>query len=456
MQYHPIGRSLLMFLASVLFLAAAHAGQISAPPQLGQFLDEHGLLHIPQGSDVVIDPSGFKLASDQEGGPRFQPLSQGPAAPGEWEGIGALPFGCNDGVRAMVRMDSGDIFLGGQFTQCGGLAVNHIVRYDPVANTFHALDNGVAVGVNEWVWALAASGEDLYVGGFFTHAGGQEVNHIARWDGAQWHGLPGLDDVVGVDSGVEALALAGDDLFVGGGFNQAGGQTANHIARWDISQQEWHALISGGENGVNGVVHALTTSGDSLFVGGGFWLAGNAQSLAVAHWDRTEQDWQAMPGLDERVYALAMSGDDLYVGGAFTWAGAQRVNGVARWDGSQWHALAGPDGAGVSGSSDVRSLAVVGDDLYVGGFFTRAGSSSSFAGGVQALGVARWDGSDWHALAEPEGFPGLFGAFFDGFTVPPGVLAMAAHGDELFLGGFFIQAGGRDANRVARWSQASA
>jgi len=460
MHSHPIRSSLIMILSGLLLLVTAHAGQSPGPPGLSQFLDDQGFLQVPDKFDGVIDPSGFKLASYQEGAPRFQPFSQGPDVPGEWEGVGALPFGCNGAVLAMVRTDSGDIFLGGQFTQCGDLTVNHIVRYDPVANTFHALDNGIAVGVDEWVWALAASGEDLYAGGSFAHAGGQQVNNLARWDGSQWHALSGSGDTVGVSSRVAALAVAGDDLFIGGSFTQAGGEAANSIVRWDRVQEEWHALTSGDVNGVDSDVFALTVSGDDLYVGGWFGSAGGLESRGVARWDRVEEQWHAIPGLNANVFSLAMLADNLYVGGSFAQAAEQTVNRVARWDGAQWHALAGPDGAGVTdffGTGTVRSLAIIGGDLYVAGNFTRAGSQNPFAGGVVALGVARWDGSQWHALAEPGGFPGFFGGFAEvGATNLPLVLAMATHGDELFLGGFFSGAGGRAANRVARWNQNTA
>jgi len=94
------------------------------------------------------------------------------------------------------------------------------------------------------------------------------------------------------------------------------------------------------------------------------------------------------PGaVNNPVRAIAISGTDVYVGGNFTDAGG--VSGaryVARWDGSQWHAL----GSGVN--RPVYAIAVSGSDVYVGGPFTNAG------GNPNADRIARWDGCQWHAL----------------------------------------------------------
>jgi len=40
----------------------------------------------------------------------------------------------------------------------------------------------LAGGVNNSVYATEVSGNNVYVGGRFTTAGGITVNHIARWD----------------------------------------------------------------------------------------------------------------------------------------------------------------------------------------------------------------------------------------------------------------------------------
>jgi hypothetical protein len=76
------------------------------------------------------------------------------------------------------------------------------------------------------------------------------------------------------------------------------------------------------------------------------------------------------------VNALAISGTNLYAGGNFTAAGGVPVNYIAQWDGSAWSPL----GSGVNTfwrSGKVSALAVSGNSLYAGGFFTMAGTNVS-------------------------------------------------------------------------------
>ena len=59
----------------------------------------------------------------------------------------------------------------------------------------------------------------MYVGGFFTDAGGvSSASRIARWDGSQWHALGG-----GVNGPIYAIAVSGTSTYVGGEFTDAGG-----------------------------------------------------------------------------------------------------------------------------------------------------------------------------------------------------------------------------------------
>jgi hypothetical protein len=79
--------------------------------------------------------------------------------------------------------------------------------------------------LNGPVAALAVSRGDLYVGGYFTTAGGVSASNIARWNGSSWSALGS-----GVDSTVTALVVFGPDLYVAGGFSAAGGKVSPYLA----------------------------------------------------------------------------------------------------------------------------------------------------------------------------------------------------------------------------------
>ncbi len=290
------------------------------------------------------------------------------------------------------------------------------------------ISNGLG-GPDSFAEALAIIGTDVYVGGIFSSAGGIQVGNIAKWNGSGWSALGSGVSSQGL--GVTALAVSGSDLYVGGEFGMAGGISVSNVAKWNGSS--WSALGSG----VGGSVYALAVSGSDLYVGGNFSSAGGIPAKNIAKWNGSS--WSALgSGADWWVDSLAASGSDLYVGGRFSTAGGISVNRIAKWNGSSWSAL----GSGVNGVNDVNNLyevyalAVNGSDLYIGGNFNQVG-------GVAASKVAKWNGSSWSALSS-----GLGGTV----NSPAHADALVVSGNDLYVGGNFISAGGTSASNIAKWN----
>src|ERR1019366_9234965 len=127
------------------------------------------------------------------------------------------------------------------------------VRIDPTFTDADWFNLGGVIG-GARVSALAVSGTNLYVGGYFTIAGAVAATTIAKWDGNAWYALGS-----GVNDTVYTLAVSGTNLYAGGSFSTAGGVPAANIAKWDGSA--WSALGSG----MNSAVLALAVSGTNLY-----------------------------------------------------------------------------------------------------------------------------------------------------------------------------------------------
>ncbi len=285
----------------------------------------------------------------------------------------ALGSGIVNPSVAALAVSGSDLYVGGRFMKAGDVEANNIAKWN--GSSWSALSSGLGrTDPYVDVYALAASGSDVYAGGYFTTAGGTAVSNIAKWNGSSWSPLgPGLGSSLG--GYVLALAVSRSDLYAGGLFLGAGGTPVNNVAKWNGSS--WSPLGSGiFGNGVIGSdprVHALAVLGGELYAGGGFTNAGGNAVNRIAKWNGT--NWSALGagvgGSDPHVYALAVSGIDLYVGGKFTTAGGTAASNIARWDGSSWSAL----GSGVGG--EVDALTVLGSDLYAGGYFWTAGGKVS-------------------------------------------------------------------------------
>ncbi|HEX7185099.1 MAG TPA: hypothetical protein VF756_24940 [Thermoanaerobaculia bacterium] len=265
-------------------------------------------------------------------------------------------------------------------------------------------------GLNGNVYAIAVAGDEVFVGGDFG---------IAVWTEGTWRALGS-----GVNGTVRALAVDGDRVYVGGLFTQAGGAPARSIAVWDRTAKTWSALGSG----VAGPVRAVAVGGDRVYAGGFFASAGGAGATNIAAWNRSAKVWEPVGGgVNGWVLALATRGGHLYAGGRFTQAGGAAASRVARWDGNSWVAASGTINGAVS------AFAVGEGGLYIGGAFTEAG-------GVAANRIARWTGTSWVPL----------GGGLDG-----PVEAIALDGNQVWVGGRFTQAGGAPASRIARWNRAA-
>ncbi len=240
-------------------------------------------------------------------------------------------------------------------------------------------------GVNGTVRALAFDDNgNLYVGGEFTVAGHLFANGIAKWDGNAWTDLNW-----GVNGVVNAIAVSGTDVYVGGSFTSAGNANvndgvtveANNVAAWNGT--EWRALGWG----VDGPVHALAITNNSLYAGGGFTMAGSVPAARVAIWNGADWSNVGIGFQDGQVNALLLGNGYLYAGGTFTrLSDGTLVSHVAGWNGTAWFAM----GTGITGgtSPEVRALSFGPWGVYAGGTFTKAGT-------VAATNLAMWAMDKW-------------------------------------------------------------
>lgn len=309
-----------------------------------------------------------------------------------WSSVGEATTnvqGLDQPIFALAAAGSA-LYAGGSFRQAGSAAAEGLTQWD--GSSWTSFYTGAFTGTQ--VYAVAVAGSAVYVGGRFYTAGTAAANNVAKWDGTTWSSL-GTGSNNGVNGTVSALAMLGPDLYVGGSFTQAGGQAANCIARWNGTT--WSTLGTGATNGVMHpsytLVQALAVLGPDLYVGGQFTSAGGTSVVNLARWNG--KSWSSLgASLNGTVYALTTAGSRLYAGGIFTLAGGQPVNRVAVWDGQAWSSLGTGAANGVtstSGITSVEALAVAGNDVYVGGRFTQAG-------GVSALNVAHWNGTAWSSL----------------------------------------------------------
>ncbi len=429
-------------------------GQCIDAPYIAKWNPSTGWSPVGDGFDRRV----FALSVYDEDGPGGAPPRL--FAGGEFSNSGATP------VRRIARWDGvtwTQVGVGG-----GGLIGSGVT-------SLTVFDDGSGIGTS------------LYVGGSFSNADtgtdpfpvNIELHNVARWNGSSWSALGSAFDN-------DVLALAGFDdgvnkiLYASGLFkNVRGGGVPglNRVAQWNGTN--WLPLGTGIESNGTALSVFDDGSGLALYAAGRVCVSGcigasAAQSSEldgkrrgsphrlsvsaaaavyqgyVARWKMDE--WSVPSnGLNDEVRALIVFDDDgsgvnlpaLYSGGRFTSPLGPRddnaapfpTNAIAKFDGTKWSSLATgltnydtdlPLPNPLPQPAEVHALAVFDEDgtnpnpprLFAGGTFT-------FAGGVPANHVARWDGTNWSAV-------GTIGDIVEALTVFDD-----ATGAALFAGGMF-------------------
>lgn len=315
-------------------------------------------------------------------------------------------------------------FIGGDFAGVGG---------QPRRNVAHIFGDG---RVDAWapnpdgeVDALALSGQTLYVGGVFTAVDGEHRDNLAAVDvesGRVTAWNPGVGNFV------RTLLVLKDRVYVGGVFPTVGGQPRRNLASVDVTTGQ----VTSWDPEPDDDVFTLAAHGDTLFAGGRFYgLAEGAVRPRLAAFDiRTGAllDWNA--NVDRTppyrydcgpcVTAMLVDGDQLYIAGGFNRIGGAVRPGLAAVDlhtaavlGWDPHVTTPPD----AGPAEMDGIALRGTTIYVAGLCDSLGGQRyRWAGAVdtRTAQALPWD-------PQPN-----FGVF-----------CLAASGDAVYVGGTFTSAG---------------
>ncbi|MDX1908055.1 MAG: T9SS type A sorting domain-containing protein [Bacteroidia bacterium] len=286
----------------------------------------------------------------------------------------------NSTVYAVIPDGAGGWYVGGSFSQIGNQSVSRLAHILPNKT----VDPSFVPNPSSTVSALLLSNNVLYVGGSFTQIGGASAGRVAALDATTGQVLSGwITSPPTANSTVEALALDGTTLYIGGSFTDLNGQTRNRLAALDATTGALLAL----NPGLNSTVYGLALDGNALYIGGSFsQIAGQSRSYLAAL-DKTTGTLIAgfNPMVNSTVYSLEVRGGQLYAGGSFTMAGGQPRNYAAQ--------LNLTSGSATTWNPNFNSTVYSLRNGYAGGSFTTAGGQSRrYAAKIEDNGTL----ASWH------------------------------------------------------------
>lgn len=435
----------------------------------------------------------------------------------EWDGSGWVALGTTNGtgghgngtnneVFALALSSNGStVYAGGSFNSAGGAAANAVAAFSTATSTWSPLGTGMSdprTNNTPTVQALAVSGSTLYAAGQFDEAGSDGSPSIGAWNGSAWSALgtgvqncvyfPSCTTANADDGTVNALAVSGSNLYVGGAFNYPGGKPIDGLAVWNGSA--WSALGGSVEsNNSNGLINSIALSGGLVYVAGTFdtvgasfdgnAFSGGVPAASVAEW--TGYRWTPLGSGAQNcngcgnatVYSVAAWSSKVYISGSFYGAGGDGQPHTAVWNGSTW----GPVGPNLDGSperlvSSSRGVVAAGGftdtadqatvlnnlGLWNGAAWSGFGLGISYGGNAGSVGVlgaenhtlvaggnfytAGWTAA--HNLAE---FNGTSWSTMGGGLGGGAPYAIAINGNDVYVGGSFSQAGTTGAANIAMW-----
>src|SRR5262249_33107695 len=275
-------------------------------------------------------------------------------------------------------------------------------------------------GGDATVFALAASGSTVYVGGNFT-APRPLLAALDGMTGAVTSTSPDLFGAV-----VLALGVSASRGLATGRFSAANGVARNHLAAIDLTSGQATAW----DPDVDGTVSVLAVSGSTIYAGGSFATVNSGTPQAgLAAFDAASGARTVSPTTNGPVDTIAPSGATVYVGGNFDTLDGTVTRSLVAAFGADTDAVTafGPgfDMFAYQPGLQVSAPAAMGSTVYLGGTFTS----------VSAL--VR------HRIAAVQDLPGLVGVLtpFDP-DVDGQVSALALSGSTVYAGGAFTSVRG--------------
>jgi Secretion system C-terminal sorting domain len=311
------------------------------------------------------------------------------------------------------------LFIGGAFKYYGNSLLKGVAQWDgfQIQNMDCGLGgcgNGICGGVREFKYFKG----ELFALFYEDSIGCQNIQHVAKWNGSNWINLN--QNYFLTNSPVHPSRIQDIDtvMFVCGGFDSVYNYKTQGIVQFNgIS---WSSSLSCSlfTNSYL-LVHPIYKFNNEIYAQN-FLIDTLGNRQIFSRW--RNGCWEKVPGafsnISGNIWKMIEYKNELYIAGSFDPLHDPMAPGysIVRWDGTRWDDLNG--GIRLSNPSYlpfVYDLAVFNNELYVFGYFQKAGS-------LDVSNIAKWDGFNWCSL---------------GSTFDREISCAVFYHDSLFIGGIF-------------------
>jgi hypothetical protein len=361
----------------------------------------------------------------------------------------------NSSVNALATAGN-TVYAGGLFTRIRqpGKAAGQgeaVRTYVAAFNRTTGAPLAFAPKLNGAVWAIATSPDNKWVviGGDFTTVNGLKRNHIAMFSVATGRLVAAW--APSVATRVKAIAIFGNSVFFGGSFGRVGTTVRNRLAAVRLIQGDLLPWNPNADDDVYAI--DLSDNGTRVFVGGPFTTINGKDHYSLAMVNNGNGNAFAMPaaaaipkpkpGCTTRVKDIDTLGTKVFVSNGGDGRGC--YDGVLAADATTGKLLWQNTCLGAT-----EAIKAIGNWVYKGSHAHNCSSSGAFP-----------DGTGTHYLLVESGIDGKIGPWFPKTDANPnsttqvGPLAFASGGDDLWVGGDFLNVNGKVQQGLTRFTNAA-
>lgn len=393
-----------------------------------------GAALIPSGAPVEAASAGFGSAVSAIKQPSWQ---------------------TNSSVNALA-VAGNTVFAGGLFTRIrqpgkpagqGEMARTYIAAFDRTTGA----PTGFAPKLNGAVWSIATSpdGKWVVIGGDFTTVNGIKRNRIAMFSVSTGRMVAAWDP--SVSSRVRAITISNAAVFFGGSFGLVDNVGRNRLAAVRLIYGD---LLPWNPN-ANDDVYAIDMADNlsRVFVGGPFSRLNNKDHYSLAMVNISSGATYSMPAAaaipkptatcTTRVKDIDTLGNKVFVANGGDGRGC--YDGVLAADATTGQLLWKNNCLGAT-----EAIKAIGDWVYKGSHAHDCSSSGAFP-----------EGTGTHYLLVESGINGKIGPWFPNTDANPnsttkvGPLAFASGGNDLWVGGDFLNVNGKIQQGLTRFTNAA-
>jgi hypothetical protein len=299
------------------------------------------------------------------------------------QSTGATTAGISADVNALALVGS-SLYVAGEFSSFNGQAISNIAKVDPNSG---AVDPAFTAGTQiSGISSLVGSGGALYVSTYGTNCQTTTLGCIAKLAPATGVADPTFTPAATTNGPIDALIASGGSLYAGGVFQTDNGLPARNLAKINAATAALDQTFTTATGLVVSpccpleAVDAFALSGSSLYLGGAFssyrGTAVNNLMKVDASTGVLDTTFTQTSGASFFVSALTVANGAVYFGGQITTYRGTSLQNLGKVDAatgvldltftqSQGACHATPGCGGT-----VWSLTPVGTKLYVGGDLT--------------------------------------------------------------------------------------